>query len=151
MLNKTPFSKSLALVAAITLSNLLALPAAAEILTLFTTPSERQIINSNRYKSDAVKSRPVAEPEAPIRQLLKKEVSQQYKVSGITLSSDGAHSVWINDSVYQNGDLLDDKSKVKIISEGDIRVRITAPDGKHYFAASGETLEVTYLVAVQNE
>ena len=123
----------------------------AEVLTLFTTPAERQIINSNRYKSDGVKSRPVAEPEAPVEQPAQKKVTQQYKVSGITLSSEGGHSVWINDSVYQSGELLADNSKIKIISEGDIRVRITAPDGKHYFATSGETLEFTYLEAVQNQ
>ena len=31
----------------------------------------------------------------------------------------------------------------------EIRVRITAPDGKKYYATSGETLEVSYLAAVR--
>ncbi|MFT5400167.1 MAG: hypothetical protein ACI822_003043 [Gammaproteobacteria bacterium] len=126
-------------------------PSGAEMFTLFTTPAERQIINANRYKSDEVKSRPVAEPEALVKPAEQKTVSQQYKVSGITLSSDGAHSVWINDAVFENGEMLADKSKINIIHEGDIRVRITAPDGKHYFATSGETIEITYLEAVQNQ
>ncbi len=127
---------------------------AAEISTLFTTPEERQIINSNRYKTD--EPRPVApEPEAveielPIQQLLMEEVAVSYDISGITLSSDGAHTVWINQMAYEDGGQLEDNSRIKVMTGADIRVRITTPDGKHHYATSGETLEVTYLAPLEN-
>ncbi len=134
-----------------------ALPAAAlaaDISTLFTTPQERQIINSNRYKTD--EPRPVApEPEVevielPIQQLMMETIAVSYDVSGITLSSDGPHTVWINNQSYQDGDQLDDNSRVMVVAGADVRVRITTPDGKHHFATSGETLEVTYLAPIEN-
>ncbi len=127
---------------------------AADLTTLFTTPQERQIINSNRYKTD--EPRPVEpEPEAevielPIQQLMMEEVMVSYDISGITLSADGPHTVWINSASYQDGDQLDDNSRVKVVTGADIRVRITTPDGQHHFATSGETLEVTYLAPVEN-
>jgi hypothetical protein len=125
---------------------------AAELSTLFTTPQERQIINSNRYKGD--KPKPV-EPvetviELPRQPMAQEEVVQQYKVSGITLSRDGPHSVWINSIMYEDGEQLEDDSKVKVLAGDEVRVRITAPDGKQYYATSGQTLEVTYLVNIEN-
>jgi hypothetical protein len=126
---------------------------AAELATLFTTPAERQLINSNRYKSDdGVALRPVeteAAPE-PVQQLIREEVTREYKVSGITVSSDGAHTVWINSLVYQDGEQLEDKSRIKIMVGDEIRVRITAPDGQKYYATSGEMVEVTYQAPIQN-
>ena len=127
---------------------------AAEISTLFTTPQERQIINSNRYKTDEPK--PVApEPEEvtielQIQPTMMEEVAVSYDVSGITLSSDGPHTVWINNMAYLDGGQLDDNSRVKVMAGKDIRVRITTPDGKHHFAASGETLDVIYLAPLEN-
>ena len=126
---------------------------AAELLTLFTTPAERQLINSNRYKSDDGEPlRPVetdVEP-APVLQLIRQQVTREYRVSGITVSSDGAHTVWINSLAYEDGEQLEDKSRVKVLVGDDIRVRITTPDGKNHFATSGETLEVTYLAPAEN-
>jgi hypothetical protein len=124
--------------------------AAADLATLFTTPQERQLINTNRYKGDEVKL-PQAndEPEQPsIRPLAQEEVTVDYRISGISLARDGAHTVWINAIAYDDGALLDDGSRVKIFTGDDIRVRITAPDGKQYFATSGETLSVSYMAAV---
>ena len=125
---------------------------AAELLTLFTTPQERQIINSNRYKSDQVKPVPVVDNQekSPVQMLIQEEVTVAYKVSGISLSSDGMHTVWVNSSAYEDGEQLEDSSRVKVIAGDEVKVRITAPDGKHYFAVSGETLEVTYLAPVAN-
>ena len=126
----------------------------ADISTLFTTPEERQIINSNRYKTD--EAQPVEpEPEEvqvelPIQQLMMEEISVAYDISGITLSSDGAHTVWINRMAYEDGAQLDDNSRVKVMTGTDLRVRITTPDGKHHYATSGETLEVIYLAPIQN-
>jgi len=126
---------------------------AAELATLFTTPAERHLINSNRYKSDdGVALRPVeteAAPE-PVQQLIREEVTREYKVSGITVSSDGSHTVWINSLVYEDGEQLEDKSRIKVLVGDEIRVRITAPDGKKYYATSGEMIEVTYLAPIEN-
>ena len=126
----------------------------AEFSTLFTTPEERQLINSNRYKTEvtAQEVRPVEADEAlqPVQLLVQEEVTQQYRISGITLSKDGPHTVWINSQAYEDGDRLEHKSKIKVLVGDEIKVRITTPDGKQHFATSGETLEVTYLVTVEN-
>jgi hypothetical protein len=58
--------------------------------------------------------------------------------------------VWINSQAYEDGDKVDDKMRIKVMSGNEVRVRITAPDGKHYFATSGETIEVVYQAAVEN-
>ncbi len=128
---------------------------AAGLSTLFTTPQERQIINSNRYKGDKPKLVELAEPveaviELPSQPLAQEEVMQQYVISGITLSRDGPHSVWINSIMYEDGEQLEDSSRLKVLAGDDVRVRITAPDGKQYYATSGQTLEVTYLVNIEN-
>jgi hypothetical protein len=138
------------------LFSLLLLPgrmlAAGELSILFTTPQERQLINANRYKSDEVKPQPVQdEPdESPVQFMVQEEVSVEYRVSGISLSADGAHTAWINTVAYEDGARLDDGSRVMIMDGDDVRVRITAPDGKHHFAASGETISVSYMAAVEN-
>ncbi|MEM7563345.1 MAG: hypothetical protein AAF353_09880 [Pseudomonadota bacterium] len=128
---------------------------AAGLATLFTTPQEREIINSNRYKSEAVTA-PVEEVQAEqevesaVQQLVQEEVTQQYRISGITISSEGPHSVWINSLVYEDSESLEDGSKIKVIAGDEIRVRITAPDGKHHYATSGEIIDVTYLAPIEN-
>ena len=126
--------------------------AAGELSTLFTTPQERQLINANRYKSDEAKPQPVqdAPDESPVQFMVQEEVSVEYRISGISLSADGAHTAWINSVAYEDGARLDDGSRIKIMSGDDVRVRITAPDGKQHFAASGETLSVSYMAAVDN-
>ena len=128
--------------------------AAGELSTLFTTPQERQLINTNRYKSDEIRPKPVQtapEPdESPVQFSVQEEVSVEYRISGISLSADGAHTTWINSVAYEDGAQLDDGSRVTIMSGNDVRVRITAPDGKQYFATSGETISVSYLAAVEN-
>ena len=126
--------------------------AAGELSTLFTTPQERQLINANRYKSDEAKPQPAqdAPDESPVQFMVQEEVSVEYRISGISLSNDGAHTVWINSQSYEDGAQLDDGSRVTIMSGNDVRVPITAPDGKQYFATSGETISVSYLAAVEN-
>lgn len=125
---------------------------AGQLSTLFTTPQERQLINSNRYRRDEVKVQAVnVEPDdSPIQMLVREEVSVDYRVSGISLATDGAHTAWVNAVAYEDGAQLEDGSRIKIFAGDDIRVRITAPDGKQYFAKSGETLTVTYMAAVEN-
>jgi hypothetical protein len=127
--------------------------AAGELSTLFTTPQERQLINSNRYKTDEVRQQTVVdEPEqaSPVQILAQEEISVSYRISGISLATDGQYTVWINARAYQDGETLDDKSRIKVIINEDLKVRITAPDGKHYYGTSGETLDVTYMAAVDN-
>ena len=124
----------------------------AELATLFTTPQERKLINSNRYKSEEstqVRSTQIDEETQPIQLRLQEEVTQLYRISGITVSTDGPHTVWINSMAYEDGDQLEDSSKIKVLAGDEIKVRITAPDGKQYYATSGDTLEVTYLAAVE--
>ena len=127
---------------------LLPIPGTADLSTLFTTPQERLIINANRYKSDEVIQAPIksVEPDQ-IRELVKEEVSMSFTINGITVSNEGQHSIWINNQIYLDGEQIDGKSRVKVILGNDIKVRITAPDGKHYFGTSGETVEVSYLEA----
>lgn len=131
--------------------SLLSASTAAELGTLFSTPQERALIDANRYESERVTREPeqVAEPE-PIKQIVKKEVTKTFRINGVTVASEGPHSVWINDQMYLDGEQLDDKSRVKVIAGKDIKVRITAPDGKQYFGSSGESLEVTYLEAADS-
>lgn len=124
----------------------------AELATLFTTPQEREIINSNRYKSEeSTQTRPTqVDEEEPVQLQVQEEVTQQYRISGITISKDGPHTVWINALAYEDGDQLEDNSKIKVMVGDEIKVRITAPDGKQYYATSGDMLEVTYMASVQN-
>ncbi len=130
------------------LSSLMPVSNAADLSTLFTTPQERLIINANRYKSEEVIQAPVrsVEPEQ-IRELVKEEVTVSFTINGITISSDGQHSMWINNQMYLDGEQIEGKSRAKVILGNDIKVRITAPDGKYYYATSGETVEVSYLEA----
>ena len=126
---------------------------ATDLGTLFTTPQERVLINSNRYKSDEitqVQSTQIDEETQPIQLLLREEVTQQYRISGITVSTDGPPTVWINNMAYEDGEQLEDSSKIKVLAGDEIKVRITAPDGKQYYATSGDMLEVTYLAPAEN-
>jgi len=131
-------------------------PLRAEIGTLFSTPQERKIIDANRYNSDAVVNVRVTEEtdetdeeEAP--QQAQKEVTLTYTVSGITISNSGPHFAWINNEIYEDGQQLQDSSRIKVISGSKVQIRITAPDGKIYYANSGETIDITYLAVVEDE
>jgi hypothetical protein len=126
--------------------------AAADLMTLFTTPQERQLINANRYKTEEARPAPspVEVDESPVQQLLQEQVSVEYRISGISVSADGAHTAWINGQSYLDGEQLEDGSRVKVITGAEIRVRITTPDGKHHYATSGETLNASYMAAVEN-
>ncbi len=124
----------------------------AEVKTLFTTTQERQIINANRYKFEEITRPPVFEEVeteffAPV---IREEFKISFVISGITVSKSGPHFVWINNQLYEDGGHLEDDSQIKVLHDGNIRVRITAPDGKRYYGTSGETVEVTYLTEVVN-
>jgi hypothetical protein len=138
---------------ALLLSAFASQPLRAEIGTLFSTPQERKIIDANRYNSDAVVNVRVTEEtdevEAPPQ--AQKEVRVTYTVSGITISSSGPHFAWINNEVYEDGQQLQDSSRIKVMSGSKVQIRITAPDGKIYYANSGETIDITYLAVVKDE
>jgi hypothetical protein len=126
----------------------------SEISTLFTTPQERQLINSNRYKLDEVQPQLPINVDEPtiggIPQLVRKYLRESITISGITLSNSGPNIVWINSQVYEDGASMDNNMRIKVMSGSKLKVRVTAPDGKHYFATSGETIEIVYSVVVEN-
>ncbi len=126
----------------------------SELSTLFTTPQERKLINTNRYTSDEVRPRVQSNQEEPvtesIQQLVQEEVSETITISGITLSDSGPNIVWINSQAYEDGASMDNNMRIKVMPGSKVKVRITAPDGKHFFATSGETIEIVYLAAVDN-
>jgi hypothetical protein len=123
----------------------------SEVSTLFTTPQERQLIDTNRYKLDEVRPQVQTRNEpASVQQLEQEEVRESITISGITLSNSGPNMVWINNKVYEDGDSMDEKMRIKVMPGKEVKVRITAPDGKHYFATSGETVEIVYQAAVEN-
>lgn len=124
----------------------------AEIGTLFTTPQERQIINANRYKTDEIDTRENEETgTAFIAPTAQEEVNKIFVISGITISNSGPHSVWINNQIYEDGEHLDDNSHIKVLTDSNIRVRITTPDGKIYYGTSGEVVDVSYMAVVENQ
>jgi hypothetical protein len=126
----------------------------SELSTLFTTPQERKLINTNRYTSDEVRPRVQSNQEEPatesIQQLVQEEVRETIIISGITLSDSGPNMVWINSQAYEDGASMDNKMRIKVMPGSKVKVRITAPDGKHFFATSGETIEIVYQAAVEN-
>jgi hypothetical protein len=126
----------------------------SELSTLFTTPQERKLINTNRYTSDEARLRVQSNQEEPatesIQQLVQEEVSETITISGITLSDSGPNMVWINSQAYEDGASMDNKMRIKVMPGSKVKVRITAPDGKHFFATSGETIEIVYSAAVEN-
>jgi len=122
----------------------------AEVKTLFTTAQERQIINANRYKNEEVVRPGIFEETEFVAPVVREEFKISFVISGITISASGPHFVWINNQLYEDGGQLEDDSLIRVLHDGKIRVRITAPDGKRYFGTSGETVEVTYLVDAEN-
>jgi hypothetical protein len=125
-----------------------------ELETLFTTSQERQIIDSNRYRSAVQKTQkkqPTQETTetAAVRELVQEKVSQIYIISGITINEDGAGMAWVNNEFYENGATLESGSKLRI-NNGPVKsITIIAPDGKAYAGTSGETLTVTYMRAME--
>lgn len=129
---------------------------AAELETLFTTPQERRLIDRNRYRQAEVQPQQVASVEENTVQIDNddirfEQVTREYRVSGITLSQEGPHTVWINAQAYEDGARLDDDSRIQVLTGDAIQVRITAPDGKQYLATSGETIEISVLVPVKDD
>jgi len=125
---------------------------AADLLTLFTTPAERQLINSNRYKEtepEFVEAPSEAqETSGEIVSPYTEEVKRDYRISGITLSKDGSNMVWVNGEAIEDGQQTTDGSRVRVLTGKQIRVQITAPDGGRFEGEIGDTIEVVYQAPV---
>lgn len=123
----------------------------AEVETLFTTPQERQLINANRYKTDVVDKHQEEEVRTEfVAPTAQEEINISFTISGITISNNGPHSVWINNLVYEDGEHLEDNSHIKVLTGEKVRVRITTPDGQIYYGTSGEIVDVSYMAVVAN-
>ena len=127
---------------------------AAEIMTLFTTPAERQLINTNRYKDDepeVVTTAPVEETTVEeIQTPYTEEVRYEYRVSGITLSREGTNMVWINGEAIEEGQRTEDGSRVNVLAGQQIRVQIVTPDGSRFEGEIGDTIEVVYQAPIES-
>ena len=123
----------------------------AEFGTLFTTASERQIIDENRYLKKTVKvKKPKETTVAKIvvkaaPKIIYKTVTNEYKISGISISEDGLDSAWINGERHEQGDLLDQKVQVSINAKKH-QVRLTVRGGKSFYGQSGDIIMVSYKV-----
>lgn len=123
--------------------------ASADFGTLFTTASERQIINDNRYakkKVKQLKTTSVAkiEVEKP-QEIIYKIIKKDYKISGISIANNGVDSAWINGKSYESGEFVDKKIKISINAEKR-KVRFTVRGGKTFYGQSGDTVIVSYRV-----
>jgi hypothetical protein len=134
-------------------------PALAEdsgLLTLFTTPKERQLIDANRYRTEkpvdaqpAEAANPVeAQAEAPEQVLV--EVRHGYRISGISIANDGSRTAWINGQAYEDGEVTEHDVKVRIVDGPQKKVRLIAPDGTAFAGVSGETIEIGFMRAAES-
>ena len=119
-----------------------------EILTLFTTPQERDLINKNRYKKQAIKAQVVAteneEPEEE-KKIEQQEILLSVRLAGVTISQSGQNIAWLNGKAFENGSKLDDGSRVFISSKVKTLVQIKTPDGKYHSVTTGETIDISYF------
>ncbi len=121
----------------------------AEFGTLFTTASEREIINDNRYivkkaKKPTSVAKAKIETEEP-EEIIYKTIKTEYKISGVSIANNGLDTAWINDKLYENGDELNKKTKITI-NAAKRKIRFTVRGGKTYYGQSGDTVIVSYRV-----
>ncbi|MBT4451347.1 MAG: hypothetical protein HOM14_08575 [Gammaproteobacteria bacterium] len=123
-----------------------------EILTLFTTPQERDLINKNRYKKQAIKAQVVAteneEPEEE-KKIEQQEILLSVRLAGVTISQSGQNIAWLNGKAFENGSKLDDGSRVFISSKVKTLVQIKTPDGKYHSVTTGETIDISYFKRIE--
>lgn len=132
------------------LSSLQAQQVDPEMLTLFTTQQERQLINSNRYKKQRVTNRVVVveKPEEE-KQVVRQKETISIKLAGVTVSQSGQNVAWINGKAYENGGKLDNGLKVYISNKIKSLVQIKTPDGKYHSVVAGETVDVIYYRRIE--
>ena len=123
-----------------------------DLKTLFTTPQERQLINSNRYHVNQplptpVTPEPVMETEK-IQELVKELVTKNFTVSGISVDREGSRFAWVNGTMYSNNSALEDGLTL-MIKDGKVKsVLIKTAEGEYFSGLTGETIEVSYRKAV---
>ena len=125
-----------------------------EMMTLFTTAQERELINKNRYKKQTVKAVvEVVAPKDEEHQEEEKTEQQEVKLSvslaGVTLSQSGQNIAWLNGKALENGSKLDDGSIVYISKKIKNLVQIKTPDGKYHSITTGETIELSYFKRIE--
>lgn len=132
------------------ISNGFAQASEPELMTLFTTVQERELIDNNRYKSQQVEARVVAveEPQQQ-QQIEKEEVSLTVRLAGVTISKSGQNVAWVNGETYENGAQLEDGSTVHISNKLNSLVQIQTPDGKYHSVVTGETIDIFYFKRIE--
>jgi len=125
--------------------NLHAQSSELEIMTLFTTQQERELINKNRYK----KQQPATVAAVPEKAVERKEVKLSIRLAGVTISQSGENVAWLNGKALENGSELDDGSKVIISEKAKTLVQIKTPDGHYHSVTAGETIEVSYFKIIE--
>ena len=121
----------------------------SEILTLFTTQQERELIDRNRYKKKQVKNtvvvaeKPQQEEYIAVEQM--EEVTLTVRLTGVAISQSGENVAWLNGKAFENGGKLDDGSKVYINAKKMTQIQIKTPDGKYHSVVAGETFDITYF------
>jgi hypothetical protein len=127
------------------------------LLTLFTTPKERQLIDANRYRAEkpadaqpAQAAKPLeSEAEAPEQVLV--EVRHSFRISGISIANDGSRTAWVNGQAYEDGEVAEHDVKVRIVDGAQKQVRLIAPNGKAYAGVSGETVEIGFMRPAESD
>ena len=121
--------------------------------TLFTTPQERKLINANRYRSEEARpeKKPMADESvaAQVREIVMEEITAAFRISGISITRDGSRTAWINGQVHENGATLEQGVKVRINNKSLKTVTLTAPDGKQYTGAIGDTVNISFQQPVE--
>jgi len=122
-----------------------------EILTLFTTPQERGLIDRNRYRVTSPKADTTVEAAAPKQQkkILMQDIVLNVKLNGVSLDKSGQGIAWLNGKAYENGGKLEDGSKIYISGTLNAKVQIKTPDGKYHSLVTGEQREIKYRKAIQ--
>ena len=123
--------------------------AMAEFGTLFTTASERKTIDDNRYKVKRIKKTTTVATivKEEVAEVVYKKISKKYKISGMSIANNGVDSVWINNKLWQNGDIMDNKVQIKVNAKKQ-KVRLTVRGGKTFYGQSGDTVVVNYNVPI---
>lgn len=121
--------------------------AKADFGTLITTESERKIIDDNRYIVKKVKA-PTTVAKVEIektKNVIYQTITNEYKISGISIANNGDDTAWINGELHENGDVLDEKITIRI-NASKRKVRFTVRGGKTYYGKSGDKVSISYKV-----
>ena len=122
-----------------------------EIQTLFTTQQERQLIDANRYRLAPKKATRTKGPVkiVKVKEVIKQEINKDFTITGITIANSGSNTAWLNGQAVLNGEKIDGKYHIHIITGKSNKIQISTPDGQNFYGTSGETVAVKYLEVVQ--